>query len=162
MAATSRFFAKVKTPFQRKYAGVVSPAVLSPTTSPSALPAAVKNHEEKTWLESVLHRHGAILFRGFDSLATASDFNDVVEAFGYEELPYVGGFAPRNKVVGRVFTANESPPHRKIHFHHEMSHVRFNFTPLIFLLNLFTKFMRLLLCTAAIFGAHRVNTARVY
>ncbi|KAL0319308.1 UNVERIFIED_CONTAM: Clavaminate synthase-like protein [Sesamum angustifolium] len=43
----------------------------------------------------------AILFRGFDSLATASDFNDVVEAFGYEELPYVGGAAPRTNVVGR-------------------------------------------------------------
>lgn len=135
MAATPRFFAKVKTPFQRKYAGVVFPAVLSPTTSPSALPAAVKDQEQKTWLESVLHGHGAILFRGFESLATASDFNDVVEAFGYEDLPYVGagGLAPRTKVVGRVFTANESPPHRKIHFHHELSHVR-----QIFLLRLFT------------------------
>ncbi|KAL1538303.1 clavaminate synthase-like protein [Salvia divinorum] len=85
------------------------------------LPAAVK--EQKSLLESLLQRHGVILFRGFDSTATAADFNDVVEAFGYEDLPYVGGPAPRTKVVGHVFTANDSPPHRKIHFHHEMAHL---------------------------------------
>ncbi|KAH6832109.1 2-oxoglutarate and oxygenase superfamily protein [Perilla frutescens var. hirtella] len=120
MPPNSSFFARVKTPFQRKYGEVVFPAVLSPAMSPCVLAAAVK--EEKTWLESLLHRHGAILFRGYDSSSTASDFNDVVEAFGYTELPYVGGAAPRTKVVGRVFTANESPPHRKIPFHHEMAH----------------------------------------
>ena len=42
---------------------------------------------------------------------------------GYEELPYVGGAAPRTNVVGRVFTANESPPDQKIPFHHEMAQV---------------------------------------
>ncbi|XP_057773147.1 clavaminate synthase-like protein At3g21360 [Salvia miltiorrhiza] len=117
----SSFFASVKTPFQREYGGVTFPAVLSPATSAAALAAAVK--EQKTWVESLLHMHGAILFRGFESLATASDFNDVVEAFGYEELPYVGGPAPRTHVVGRVYTANDAPPHQKLHFHHEMAHL---------------------------------------
>lgn len=54
---------------------------------------------------------------------SATDFNDVVEAFGFDELPYVGGAAPRTSVVGRVFTANESPPDQKIPFHHEMAQV---------------------------------------
>ncbi|KAF9613599.1 hypothetical protein IFM89_009269 [Coptis chinensis] len=53
----------------------------------------------------------------------SSDFNQVVEAFGYEELPYVGGAAPRTNVIGRVFTANESPPDQIIPFHHEMAQV---------------------------------------
>ncbi|KAH9714094.1 clavaminate synthase-like protein [Citrus sinensis] len=63
---------------------------------------------------------GAVLLRGFD-VKTANDFNDVVEAFGYEELPYVGGAAPRSHVVGRVFTANESSLDRNIPFHQEMA-----------------------------------------
>ncbi|XP_047962096.1 clavaminate synthase-like protein At3g21360 [Salvia hispanica] len=121
MVAAKYFFTRVKTPFQRKFTGETFPAVLSPAMPARALPAAVK--EEKSSLESLLQRHGAILFRGFDSTATAADFNDVVEAFSYEELPYVGGPAPRTGVVGRVFTANDAPPHRKIHFHHEMAHL---------------------------------------
>ncbi|KAK6125138.1 hypothetical protein DH2020_041104 [Rehmannia glutinosa] len=122
---TSRLFAETKIPHQKNYGGVDFPAVLSPAAvvshNPSVLTAAVK--DQKPWLDSLLHRHGAILFRGFDSSATASDFNDVVEAFGYDELPYVGGAAPRTNVVGRVFTANESPPDQKIPFHHEMAQV---------------------------------------
>ncbi|KAH6820811.1 2-oxoglutarate and oxygenase superfamily protein [Perilla frutescens var. hirtella] len=120
MPTNSIIFAETRIPHQRDYGGVVFPAVLSPAATVS-LTAAVK--EQKPWLDSLLHKHGAILFRGFDSLATASDFNDLVEAFGYEELPYVGGAAPRTSVVGRVFTANESPPDQKIPFHHEMAQV---------------------------------------
>ncbi|KAJ7547635.1 hypothetical protein O6H91_08G096200 [Diphasiastrum complanatum] len=73
-------------------------------------------------LESQLLRSGAILLRGY-GVESASDFNDVVEAFGFEQFPYVGGAAPRSNVVGRVFTANESPPDQKIPFHHEMAQV---------------------------------------
>ncbi|KAL3617086.1 hypothetical protein CASFOL_039480 [Castilleja foliolosa] len=89
--------------------------------NPPSLTEAIK--DQRPWLDSLLHKHGSILFRGFDSLATSSDFNDVVEAFGYKELPYIGGAAPRTNVVGRVFTANESPPDQKIPFHHEMAQV---------------------------------------
>ncbi|GFP97785.1 clavaminate synthase-like protein at3g21360 [Phtheirospermum japonicum] len=125
MPANSRFFAETKIPQQKNYGGLVFPAVLSPATvdsyNPVSLTAGIK--DQRPWLDFLLHRHGSILFRGFDSLATASDFNDVVEAFGYKELPYVGGAAPRTNVVGRVFTANESPPDQKIPFHHEMAQV---------------------------------------
>ncbi|KAL4576796.1 hypothetical protein LXL04_012896 [Taraxacum kok-saghyz] len=79
--------------------------------------------DQKPWLESVLHKTDVILFRGFSSVSSASDLNDVVEAFDYEELPYVGGAAPLTNVVGRVFTSNESPPDKKIPFHHEMEQV---------------------------------------
>ncbi|PIN26043.1 hypothetical protein CDL12_01211 [Handroanthus impetiginosus] len=125
MPENSTFFTQTRIPHQKTYGGIVFPAVLSPSAGqsrdPSVLRAAVK--EQKPWLDSLLHKHGAILFRGFDSLGTASDFNKVVEAFGYEELPYVGGAAPRSNVVGRVFTSNESPPDQKIPFHHEMAQV---------------------------------------
>lgn len=115
---------------QKKYnagdeAGIVFPTVLipSPKFGDRNLKEAIR--DQKPWLESVLHKTGAILFRGFSSVSSASDFNDVVEAFGYDELPYVGGAAPRTNVVGRVFTSNESPPDQKIPFHHEMAQVCF-------------------------------------
>ncbi|XP_057773152.1 clavaminate synthase-like protein At3g21360 [Salvia miltiorrhiza] len=132
MPTNSSIFAETKIPHQKSHGGVTFPAVLSPAAAggASSLTAGVK--EQRPWLDSLLHKHGAILFRGFDSLATASDFNDVVEAFGYEELPYVGGAAPRTNVVGRVFTANESPPDQKIPFHHEMAQVQKYPTKLFF------------------------------
>jgi len=63
------------------------------------------------------------LFRGFPT-GDAQAFSDFVEAFGFENLPYVGGAAPRKKVVGDVFTANEAPPEANIPFHHEMPQVK--------------------------------------
>ncbi|XP_010510157.1 PREDICTED: clavaminate synthase-like protein At3g21360 [Camelina sativa] len=114
---------------QKQYESKPFPAVISPPSSSSipihalSLPLftqCIKN--QKPYLDSLLHESGAVLFRGFP-VNSAEDFNDVVEAFGFDELPYVGGAAPRSSVVGRVFTANESPPDQKIPFHHEMAQV---------------------------------------
>ncbi|KAF3963055.1 hypothetical protein ACB098_05G040500 [Castanea mollissima] len=123
----SETFLEFQIPHQKLFNGIQFPLVLSPNpksqTPPSSLSLftqAIKT--EKSFLDSVLHKSGAVLLRGFP-VNTASDFNDVVEAFGFEELPYVGGAAPRNKVVGRVSTTNDSPPDQKIPFHHEMAQV---------------------------------------
>lgn len=129
--STETFFIPVELPQQKHYNnGVTFPAVLSPDPEKisqnkacfSSVLQAIKSSASA--LESVLSETGAVLFRGFPVLS-ASDFNDVVEAFGFLELPYVGGAAPRSNVVGRVFTANESPPDQKIPFHHEMAQVQF-------------------------------------
>ncbi|KAK7858205.1 clavaminate synthase-like protein At3g21360 [Quercus suber] len=123
----SETFLESQIPHQKLFNGIQFPLVLSPNTKSQTPPSslslftqAIKT--EKTFLDSVLHKSGAVLLRGFP-VNTAGDFNDVVEAFGFEELPYVGGAAPRNKVVGRVFTTNDSPPDQKIPFHHEMAQV---------------------------------------
>ncbi|KAG6665211.1 hypothetical protein I3843_02G123600 [Carya illinoinensis] len=120
----SETFVETQIPQQKFYGGVQFPSVLSPNPrNPLPLPLsaqAVRN--EKPLLDSLLRNSGALLFRGFP-VKTASDFNEFVEAFGFEELPYVGGAAPRTNIVGRVFTANESPPDQKIPFHHEMAQV---------------------------------------
>ncbi|KAK4839233.1 hypothetical protein QYF36_020282 [Acer negundo] len=120
-------FTAIQIPQQRSYNSIPFPSVLSPNPTTTAVPVSVSHLTEtiktqKPFLDSLLHKTGAVIFRGFD-VKTAKDFNDVVEAFGYEELPYVGGAAPRTNVVGRVFTANESPPDQKIPFHHEMAQV---------------------------------------
>ncbi|XP_044497510.1 clavaminate synthase-like protein At3g21360 [Mangifera indica] len=116
-------FTELQIPHQRNYNSVSFPLVLS--RNPTTLPFSVSLFTEtitthKYILHSLLLESGAVLFRGFD-INTAKDFNDVVEAFGYDVLPYVGGAAPRTQIFGRVFTANESPPHQKIPFHHEMA-----------------------------------------
>jgi hypothetical protein len=90
--------------------------------------AAVRSEREAR-LEPLLRDAGALLLR-FPA-RTAADFDCAVDAFGYEELPYVGGAAPRTNVVGRVFTANESPPNQKIPFQHEMAQVRAGLEPLL-------------------------------
>eukprot|EP00249_Psilotum_nudum_P007883 c20889_g1_i1 orf=364-1359(-) len=116
-------FALSTLPQQRVVAGAPFPLVLSPSPQHLGLSVVLDAITQNLgWLAEQLCRSGAILLRGFP-LHSASDFNDVVEAFGYEELPYVGGAAPRTNVVGRVFTANESPPDQKIPFHHEMAQV---------------------------------------
>ncbi|KAL1197439.1 Clavaminate synthase-like protein [Cardamine amara subsp. amara] len=118
---------ETRIPEQKQYESKPFPAVISPSLSipiPAlSLPLLTQSiRTQKPYLDSLLHESGAVLFRGFP-VNSADDFNDVVEAFGFDELPYVGGAAPRTSVVGRVFTANESPPDQKIPFHHEMAQV---------------------------------------
>lgn len=129
--ATGRFFRQVHLPEQKHYDdGVIFPVVVSPNTNTYNLSAEAKVcafkeaiKAEKQWLESLVDKCGVILFRGFP-VTSPSDFNDIVEAFGFPEMVYVGGRAPRTQVVGRVYTANESPPEYRINFHHEMAYVR--------------------------------------
>ncbi|KAI3512577.1 hypothetical protein L1887_19893 [Cichorium endivia] len=108
---------------QKSDSGVVFPAVLFPNpnaSKPVQLTDAIKAN--KPWLDSLLHRSGAILFRGFP-VSTASDFNDVVVSSGYDDFSYgAGGSGTRTKVCDRVYTANEAPPDQMIGFHHELSH----------------------------------------
>ncbi|KAH9324671.1 hypothetical protein KI387_004849, partial [Taxus chinensis] len=73
----------------------------------------------RAWIDNQIKQVGALLFREFP-IKTAADFNAVVEAFGWEEQPYLGA-ASRTRIEGKVFTANEAPLHQPIKFHHEMS-----------------------------------------
>ncbi|KAK9054728.1 hypothetical protein SSX86_025807 [Deinandra increscens subsp. villosa] len=126
--ATQKPFREVELPQQKLHNdNVLFPLVLSPETNTdptalqlSAFEDAIKTH--KPWLESLLLENGSILFRGFP-IISPSDFNNIVEAFGFPELLYVGGAAPRTQVIDRVYTANESPLDQEIHLHHEMAYV---------------------------------------
>jgi hypothetical protein len=91
---------------------------------------AVVRSEREARLEPLLRDARVLLLRGFTTW-TAADFDHAVDAFRYEELPYVGSAAPRTNVVGRVFTTNKSPPDHKIPFHHELAQVRAGLEPLL-------------------------------
>lgn len=78
----------------------------------------------KDWFEQMIIKNSAVLLRGFD-VKNAQDFNEIVEAFGWDDIRYVGP-APRTHVYKRVWTANEGPLSEFIYYHHEMvlvSHV---------------------------------------
>lgn len=127
---TTTYFEEIHIPQQNWVEGIPFPRVLvagpafsqNSSTQPTAKAVGEAIIRRKEWVESLLHSSGAVLFRGFP-IHTPRDFNEVVLAFGYEELPYVGGAAPRTNVFGRVFTSNESPPDQPIPFHHEMAQV---------------------------------------
>ncbi|MED6107238.1 hypothetical protein PIB30_012073 [Stylosanthes scabra] len=119
MVVSSEAFVEIEVPQQKVYDGVRFPAVVAPSApTTGSLTECIKANRE--YLDTLIQERGAVLFRGFP-LQNPSDFNHVVESFEWEEFPYHGGAAPRTNVIGRVFTANESPPEQNIHFHHEMA-----------------------------------------
>ncbi|PRQ40441.1 putative TauD/TfdA-like domain-containing protein [Rosa chinensis] len=74
--------------------------------------------KNKDWFEQMLIKNSAILLRGFN-VQNAVEFNDIVEALGWDDIRYVGP-APRTHVHKRVWTANEGPLSEFIYYHHEM------------------------------------------
>ncbi|ETX10831.1 SyrP [Marinomonas ushuaiensis DSM 15871] len=79
--------------------------------------------KNKTELQGLLIKHGAVLFRGFP-VGTSDLFEQMLDHTDYKNMPYVGGAAPRTQVTAsRIVTANESPATETIPFHHEMAQV---------------------------------------
>lgn len=100
--------------------GRLFPTVLLPFHNDMSVKSLVQTIQNKReWIEEELKEAGALLFRGFP-LKTAADFNQVVEAFGWKEQPYLGA-ASRTRVHGKVYTANEVSLDQNIRFHHEMA-----------------------------------------
>ena len=70
------------------------------------------------------------MFSGFD-ITSVNEWASVLYKSGIKEMPYVGGAAVRNLIIGndqdmkdmQILTTNESPPSEPIPFHHELSHV---------------------------------------
>jgi hypothetical protein len=79
--------------------------------------------ENRQWLEEKLHRYGAILFRGFKSLAGADDFEAVMKVISHKLLDYAGGTTPRSAVSGKIVSSTDAPAHLTIGLHQEMSYL---------------------------------------
>lgn len=89
--------------------------------------------EHRDELSVLAARHGAVLFRGFP-LATADDFDALIEALQIENFPYKKSLsnAVRINFTDRVFSANEAPPDVKIYLHHEMAQTPLYPTTILF------------------------------
>lgn len=105
---------------QKTLDGEQVPLVLNPTDASArglgSLVSSIESNRE--WFEETLIKNSALLLRGFDVL-DAEGFNAVVEAFGWEDIRYVGP-APRTHIYKRIWTANEGPLEEFIYYHHEM------------------------------------------
>ncbi|HEY6804761.1 MAG TPA: TauD/TfdA family dioxygenase [Pyrinomonadaceae bacterium] len=85
-------------------------------------PAAWATQARAT-IEQQLHKHGAILFRGF-KLDSAHAFEGFVRAVSENLLPYGERSSPRTEISAGVFTSTEHPADQDIHFHNEQSYTR--------------------------------------
>ncbi len=75
-------------------------------------------------VEALLHRNGAILFRGFD-VRSADDFAEVARATSRQPpAEYVAGVARRKKITDGVYTSTEYPPHVDMPCHNELAHTK--------------------------------------
>lgn len=105
---------------QKVVDGEIMPLLLQPSepskSSVDSLLLTFKTNKE--WFDEMIVKHSAVLLRGFN-VNTAEEFNDIVEAFGWENIRYVGP-APRTHIYKRVWTANEGPLSEFIYYHHEM------------------------------------------
>lgn len=77
----------------------------------------------RAFLESNLHKYGAILFRGFGNTGV-EDFERFIRAASGPLLDYTYRSTPRKRVGGRVFTSTEFPPEMSIFLHNENSYSR--------------------------------------
>jgi alpha-ketoglutarate-dependent taurine dioxygenase len=76
----------------------------------------------KPEMDRLLDQHGAILLRGFDTIATAADFERVIGTIAPNLMDYVGGTSPRKAVHGKIMTATELPANYSIPLHQEMAY----------------------------------------
>lgn len=75
-------------------------------------------------LDTLLLRHGGILFRGFQ-VGSVEDFEELVrEMAGGELMEYKYRSTPRTEVSGRIYTSTEYPADQWIPQHNEMSYSR--------------------------------------
>jgi alpha-ketoglutarate-dependent taurine dioxygenase len=75
------------------------------------------------WVDRMLLRHGAILFRGFGVRSTES-FGSAAEALCSPLMDYVYRSTPRTTVGKHVYTATEYPAHASIPMHNEHAYAR--------------------------------------
>ena len=77
----------------------------------------------KSKFKTTLHKHGAILYRGFP-LKGYKDFSSFFHGLGkFQSMEYIGGAAPRKQVSDDVYTASDEPPEICIEPHNEMAYM---------------------------------------
>jgi alpha-ketoglutarate-dependent taurine dioxygenase len=84
---------------------------------------AVWAGHNREFIETLLLREGAILFRGF-KLDTVLRFEEFVKAISTELLDYRERSSPRSEISKGVYTSTDHPADQFIHFHNEQSYTQ--------------------------------------
>ncbi len=91
---------QIKISEQKSFNGLEFPLSLGPAHDLTIADTITHIQANRDTLLQSLLKHGAILFRGFP-INNAKDFNDFSLAFGWQDLPYMGGAAVRKNVYRR-------------------------------------------------------------
>lgn len=83
------------------------------------LSAWMRDHSAQ--LKEALHKHGAVLFRGFQVDSTLK-FQRTLKFAGGPLLDYIDGNSPRTKQSKGVYTSTEYPADQMISMHNELSY----------------------------------------
>lgn len=97
------------------------PLVVQPTHG--SLNLAAWAATQASWIEAQLHRHGGLLFRGFEDAGTAG-LAQFLQALSGDLLDYAYRSTPRTQVDGKVYTSTEYPASQTIPLHNEMAYSR--------------------------------------
>ena len=95
------------------------PLVMEPATEQVDLADWARNN--RAYIAQQLHKHGGILFRGFN-LKGPSDFEQVAAGI-YNEIYSEYGDLPRESAGGRIYTSTPYPEDKCILYHNESSHM---------------------------------------
>lgn len=82
---------------------------------------AVWAADHRSWIDTQLHVHGGLLFRGF-GVASPANLDRVIGAIAGQPLSYRERSSPRTQVSGNVYTSTEHPPDQRIFLHNENSY----------------------------------------
>ncbi|KOX07137.1 MULTISPECIES: TauD/TfdA family dioxygenase [Micromonospora] len=78
-------------------------------------------HGDASEVRKLLHKHGAVLFRGFD-VGGAEGLESLVRTLSGEPLTYVERSSPRSVIHGNIYTSTDYPPQEEIFLHNENSY----------------------------------------
>lgn len=106
--------------FSEMSVGQGLPLVVQPTLSGVSLPEWLSAN--RAALPQLLHKHGALLFRGF-GLKDQRDFVQAVDALDMAKMNYIERATPRSELGDQIYTATEFPPEYEIAPHNELSYV---------------------------------------
>jgi alpha-ketoglutarate-dependent taurine dioxygenase len=95
------------------------PLALLPTVEDLDLISWAGAHRE--FIQSLLLRHGGLLFRNF-RISSPTEFQQFVTAVAGEPLAYKEQTSPRSRVEGNIYTSTEYPPEHVIFLHNENSY----------------------------------------
>ncbi|PSL44991.1 TfdA family taurine catabolism dioxygenase TauD [Chitinophaga niastensis] len=102
----------------------ILPLLIQPAHDEVDLKHWLRMHEEE--FEEDLRRCGGILFRGFN-IYTVEDFNNFMQCFNTEPLPYMFRSSPRKELdnnIRNIYTSTIYPNNRRINMHNESSYSR--------------------------------------
>jgi alpha-ketoglutarate-dependent taurine dioxygenase len=105
--------------FEPLLASGALPCLARPARPGIDLAGWISDHRDQ--VQSRIHQHGAVLFRGF-GVTTAADFDRAIAAVSEAALPYTERSSPRSSVAGNIYTSTDHPADQHIFLHNEQSY----------------------------------------